>query len=160
MVSFESILQRSSVLFSVIGSLDQLPQWTALYHYRNGMSNNIYIHKCLLIEKLDWQSAFIELSTNVQESQVRIFHALMANSESGMLIFDYDFQSQIEQGEDGERTVIILDTSQLMENMEFVLKQIDELNKNQPMRKLCVIHPEELPEGAHICLYKGQHNNQ
>lgn len=152
---FKSILQRSSVSFSVFDSLEQLPQWMALYLYRNGMSNDIYIYKCLLLERLDWHSASVELSIKSHQPQVHIFHAFMANSESGTLIFDYDFQSQLDKVEDGARTVIILNKHQLMERMEFVLMQIDALNKNQPKRKFYVIDPAELPFGAHFCLYKG-----
>ncbi|MBL4900849.1 MAG: hypothetical protein JKX76_14650 [Colwellia sp.] len=153
---FESILQRSSMSFSVIDSLEQLPQWTALYRYRNNMNDKVYIHKWALLEKLNWRAVSIELSSNINQSQVRIFHALMANSESGSLIFDYDLQQQLNQIDDGESTIVILDTCKLMDSMEFVVNQIDELNKDQQERNISVIHPAELPLGTQLCLYRGE----
>lgn len=153
---FESVLQRASVSFSIIDSLAQFPQWMALYCYRNNMNNNIYIHNASLLESLNWHSAAIELSTDIQQSQIRIFHALMANSESGSLIFDFDLHQALNQTDDGESTVVILNKFSLMDSMEFVVKQIGELNKDQQERNVCVIHPAELPSGAQLCLYKGQ----
>jgi len=152
---FESILQRSSVSFSIIDSLEQFPQWTALYQYRNNKNDKVYIHNSSLLEGLNWHSASIALSADINQSQVRIFHALMANSESGSLIFDYDLQQQLNKTDDGESTVVILDTHKLMDSMEFVVKQIDELNKDQQERNICVIHPAELPFGTQLCLYRG-----
>jgi len=152
---FESILQRSSVSFSIIDSLEQFPQWTALYQYRNNINDKVYIHNSSLLEGLNWHSASIALSSDINQSQVRIFHALMANSESGSLIFDYDLQQQLNKTDDGESTVVILDTHKLMDSMEFVVKQIDELNKDQQERNICVIHPAELPFGTQLCLYRG-----
>jgi len=151
---FESILQRSSVSFSIIDSLEQFPQWTALYQYRNNINDKVYIHNSSLLEGLNWHSASIALSSDINQSQVRIFHALMANSESGSLIFDYDLQQQLNKTDDGESTVVILDTHKLMDSMEFVVKQIDELNKDQQERNICVIHPAELPFGTQLCLYR------
>ncbi|MDX2368834.1 MAG: hypothetical protein QNK36_10580 [Colwellia sp.] len=152
---FESILQRSSVSFSIIDSLDQFPQWAALYRYRNNMNDKVYIHNWPLLEKLDWPAASIELSSDIHQSQIRIFHALMANSESGSLIFDYDLQQQFIETDDGDSTIVILDTCKLMDSMEFVVSQIDELNKDQQERNISVIHPAELPFGTQLCLYRG-----
>ncbi|MGV2873859.1 hypothetical protein [Colwellia sp. E150_009] len=155
MERFEGILQRSSVSFSIIDSLEQFPQWTALYRYRNDLNEHIYIHHSSLIAGLNWQSVSLALATGVHQSQVRVFHALMANRESGTLIFDYDIQQQLNQIDDNESTVVILDRQQLMDSMEFVVKQIDELNKDQKQRNICVIHPAELPLGTQLCLYRG-----
>jgi hypothetical protein len=153
MDKFEGILQRSSVSFSIIDSLDQFPQWMALYCYRNDLSDHIYVQNSPLIDRLNWHST--SLVTNIKQSQVRVFHALMANSESGTLIFDYDIQQQLNQIGDNENTVVILDKHQLMDSMEFVVKQIDELNKDQQQRNIYVIHPAELPLGTQLCLYRG-----
>jgi hypothetical protein len=155
MGKFESILQRSSVSFSIIDSLEQFPQWIALYRYRNNMNDTVYIHNWALLEELNWHAASIELSSDIHQSQVRIFHALMANSESGSLIFDYDLQQQLNQIDDGESTIVILNTYKLMDSMEFVVNQIDELNKDQQERNISVIHPAELPYGTQLCLYRG-----
>ena len=152
---FESILQRSSVSFSIIDSLEQFPQWTALYRYRNNMNDKVYIHNWDLLEELNWPAASIELSSDINESQVRIFHALMANSESGSLIFDYDLHQHLNQTDDGESTIVILDTHKLMDSMEFVVNQIAELNKDQKERNISVVHPAELPFGTQLCLYRG-----
>lgn len=152
---FESILQRSSVSFSVIDSLEQLPQWTALYRYRNNFNDKIYIHNWPLLDELNWHAASIELSSDIKQSQVWIFPALMANSESGSLIFDYDLQQELNQIKDSESVVVVLDTNTLMDNMEFVVKQIEELNKDQKERNICVIHPAELPFGTQLCLCRG-----
>lgn len=152
---FESILQRSSVSFSMIETLDQLPQWTALYRYRNDLHDDIYVHNSSLIKELNWHSVSLSLATEIHQSQIQVFHALMANNESGTLIFDYDIQQQLNQTDDDSNTVIILDRHQLMDSMEFVLKQIDELNKDQQQRSIRVIHPAELPFGTQLCLYRG-----
>lgn len=152
---FESILQRSSVSFSIINSLEQFPQWTALYRYRNNINDKVYIHNSPLLEGLNWHLASIQLSADINQSQVQIFHALMANSESGSLIFDFDLQQQLNKTDDGESIVVILDRYKLMDSMEFVVKQIDELNKDQQERNICVIHPAELPFGTQLCLYRG-----
>lgn len=152
---FESILQRSSVSFSIIDSLEQFPQWTVLYRYRNHIHGKVYTHNHSLLQELNWDAASIELSSNIHQSQVQIFHALMANSESGSLIFDYDLLQQLNKTVARESTVVILNTYQLMHSMEFVVNQIDELNKDQKHRNLCVIHPAELPLGTQLCLYKG-----
>lgn len=152
---FESILQRSSVSFSIIDSLEQFPQWTALYRYRNSLNDQVYIHNSALIKELNWHSASLSLASDINQFQVRIFHALMANSESGTLIFDYDIHQHLNQAGDDSSTVVILDKHQLMDSMEFVVKQIDELNKDQQQRNIHVIHPAELPFGTQLCLYKG-----
>jgi hypothetical protein len=152
---FESILQRSSVSFSIIDSLEQFPQWTALYRYRNGLNHKVYIHNRLLFEELNWNAASIELSSDINQSQVRIFHALMANSESGTLIFDYDLQQQLNKIDDDKSTIVILNTYKLMDSMEFVVNQINELNKDNQERNISVIHPAELPFGTQLCLYRG-----
>ncbi|MFT5759855.1 MAG: hypothetical protein ACI9LM_004639 [Alteromonadaceae bacterium] len=152
---FESILQRSSVPFSIIDSLDQFPQWTALYRYRNNMNDKVYIHNWALLEELNWRAFSIELCSDIYQSQVRVFHALMANSESGSLIFDCDLQQQLNQTDDGENTIVILDTYKLMDSMEFVVNQIDELNKDQQERNISVVHPAELPIGTQLCLCRG-----
>lgn len=151
---FESILQRSSVSFSILDSLDQFPQWTALYRYRNNLNHKIYIHNRMLLDELNWHEASIELSSDINQSQVRIFHALMANSESGSLIFDYDLQQQLNQIDD-QSIIVILDTHKLMDSMEFVVNQINELNKDNQERNISVIHPAELPFGTQLCLYRG-----
>lgn len=151
---FESILQRSSISFSIIDSLEQFPQWMALYRYRNNMFDKVYIHHFPLLETLNWQSVEMDFSQDVNQSQVQVHHALMANSESGTLIFDYDLQQQLNHVDDGEKTVVILDKYKLMDSMEFVLKQIDELNTNQQKHNVFAVHPAELPCGAHLCLYK------
>ena len=156
MGKFESILQRSSVSFSIIDSLEQFPQWAALYRYRNKLNDKVYIHNWPLLEELDWSSSSIPLSDEIGQSQIRIFHALMANSESGSLIFDYDFQQQLNNADESESTIVILDTYKLMDSMEFVVNQIDELNKDQQERNISVIHPAELPYGTQLCLYRGQ----
>lgn len=155
MGKFESILQRSSVSFSIIDSLEQFPQWTALYRYRNNLNHKVYIHNQMLLEKLNWPAASIELSPDINQSQVRIFHALMANSESGTLIFDYDLQQQLNQIDDDKSTIVILNTYKLMDSMEFVVNQINELNKDNQERNISVIHPAELPLGTELCLYRG-----
>jgi len=155
MGKFESILQRSSVSFSVIDSLEQFPQWTALYRYRNNMNNKVYIHNWTVLEELNWSAVSIELSSEIDKSHVRIFHALMANSESGSLIFDYDLQQHLNQTDDGESTIVLLNTFKLMDSMEFVVNQIAELNKDQKERNISVIHPAELPFGTQLCLYRG-----
>lgn len=152
---FESILQRSSVPFSMIDSLDQFPQWIALYQYRNNINDKIYIHKWPLLKELNWPSSSIELSSDINQSNIQIFHPLMANRESGLLIFDYDFQQQLNKTGDSESIIVILDIHQLMQSMEFVVNQIAELNSNQPLDNLSVIHPAELPSGAQVCLYRG-----
>lgn len=152
---FESILQRSSVSFSVIDSLEQFPQWTALYRYRNNLNDKVYIHNWPLLDELNWPAVSIELSSDIKQSQVWIFPALMANSESGSLIFDYDLQQELNQIKDSESVVVVLDTNKLMDNMEFVVKQIEELNKDQKERNICVIHPAELPFGTQLCLCRG-----
>jgi hypothetical protein len=154
MERFEGILQRSSVSFSIIDSLEQFPQWTALYRYRNDLNDNIYINHCSVIAGLNWQSASLALTTDIHHSQVRVFHALMANRESGTLIFDYDIQEKLNQLDDNENIVIILDKHKLMDSMEFVVQQIDELNRDQQRRNICVIHPAELPFGTQLCLYR------
>lgn len=153
MNKFESILQHSAVSFSIIDSLRQFPQWVALYRYRNDLNEYIYVHNSPLIDKLNWHPA--SLTTDIHQPQVRVFHALMANSESGTLIFDYNIQQQLNQINDSENTVIILNKHQLMDSMEFVVKQIDELNKDQQQRNIYVIHPAELPLGTQLCLYRG-----
>jgi hypothetical protein len=155
MGKFESILQRSSVSFSIIDSLEQFPQWTALYRYRNNLNHKVYIHNQMLLEKLNWQAASIELSRDINESQIRIFHALMANSESGTLIFDYDLQQQLNQIDDDKSTIVFLNTYKLMDSMEFVVNQINELNKDNQKRNISVIHPAELPLGTQLCLCRG-----
>jgi hypothetical protein len=152
---FESILQRSSVSFSIIDSLEQFPQWTALYRYRNKIDDKVYIHNWPLLDDLNWRAASIETSSDIKHSHVWIFPALMANSESGSLIFDYDLQQQLNQIKDSESVVVVLDKNNLMENMEFVVKQIEELNKDQKDRNICVVHPAELPFGAQLCLCRG-----
>lgn len=152
---FESILQRSSVSFSIIDSLEQFPQWTALYRYRNNIKDKVYIHNWAMLEELNWHEASIELSSDIHQSQVQIFHALMANSESGSLIFDYDLQQQLIETENGDSTIVILDTYKLMDSMEFVVNQINELNKDQQERNISVVHPAELPSGTQLCLYRG-----
>lgn len=151
---FESILQRSSVSFSAIDSLDQFPQWMALYCYRNNMNNGVYIHEYPILEQLNWQSVSVKLADDINQGQVRVFQALMANSESGTLVFDYDLQQQVSQIDEGSKTVVMLDKYKLMASMEFVLKQIDELYMNQQNHNICAVHPAELPYGAHLCLYK------
>lgn len=155
MGSFENILQRSSISFSMIDSLEQFPQWMALYRYRNKMSDQVFIHHFPLLETLNWRAVEIALSHEHNLSKVQVYHALMANSESGTLIFDFDIQQQINHTSDGENTVVMLSTNQLMDSMEFVLKQIDELNMQQQKRRIFSVHPAELPCGAHLCLYKG-----
>ena len=152
---FESILQRSSVSFSIIDSLEQFPQWTALYRYRNNISDKVYIHKWPFLDGLNWSAASIELSSDIKQSQVCIFPALMANSESGSLIFDFDLQQQFDQITGSESIVVALDTNKLMDNMEFVVRQIEELNKDQQERNICVVHPAELPLGTQLCLCRG-----
>ena len=156
---FESILQRSSVSFSIIDSLEQFPQWTALYRYRNDLYDHVYVHNSVLIAGLNWHSASLSLASDINQSQVRVFHALMGNSESGTLIFDYDIHQQLNQAGDDSSTVVILDKHQLMDSMEFVVKQIDELNKDQQQRNIHVIHPAELPFGTQLCLYRGVNNS-
>ena len=79
----------------------------------------------------------------------------MANSESGSLIFDYDLHQHLNQTDDGESTIVILDTHKLMDSMEFVVNQIAELNKDQKERNISVVHPAELPFGTQLCLYRG-----
>jgi len=152
---FESILQRSSVSFSVIDLLEQFPQWAALYRYRNNISDKVYIHNSSLLNELNWHAASIELSSEINEAQIQVFHALMANSESGSLIFDFDLQQQLNKSVGGESIVVMLDTYKLMDSMEFVVQQIDELNKDQQARNICVVHPAELPFGTQLCLYRG-----
>jgi hypothetical protein len=155
MGQFESILQRSSVSFSVIDSLEQLPQWLALYQYRNNINDKIYIHNWPSLNELNWTSSSIELSSDINQTKIQIFHAILANDESGLLIFDYDFKQQLNQSTEGESLIVILDIHNLMQSMEFVLNQIGELNKNQQMNSISVIHPAELPSGTQVCLYRG-----
>lgn len=152
---FESILQRSSVSFSIIDFLEQLPQWAALYRYRNNINDKVYIHNSSLLKGLNWREASIELSADINESKIQVFHALMANSESGSLIFDYDLQQELNKSDGSESIVVMLDTYKLMDSMEFVVQQIDELNKDQQERHICVVHPAELPYGTQLCLYRG-----
>mgnify|MGYP005989924853 CR=1 FL=1 len=151
---FESILQRSSVSFSMIDSLEQFPQWLALYQYRNNMNDKIYIHNWPLLNELNWSSSSIELSSDINQSQIRIFHPLMANSESGLLIFDYDLKQHLNKTAEDESTIVILDTHKLMHSMEFVVNQLGELNSNQQIKSISVIHPGELPSGSQVCLYR------
>lgn len=155
MGKFEGILQRFSVSFSIIDLLEQFPQWAALYRYRNNINDKVYIHNSSLLKELNWNAASIELSSDINQSQVRVFHALMANSESGSLIFDFDLQLELNKTNNSESTIVILDTYKLMDSMEFVVKQIDELNRDQQERNICVVHPAELPFGTQLCLYRG-----
>lgn len=152
---FESILQRSSVSFSMIDSLEQFPQWLALYQYRNNMNDKIYIHNWPLLSELNWSSSSVELSSDINQAQIRIFHPLMANNESGVLIFDYDLKQHLNKRVDGENTIVVLDTHKVMHSMEFVVNQLGEINNNQQFTSINVIHPAELPSGAQVCLYRG-----
>jgi hypothetical protein len=152
---FESILQRSSVSFSMIDSLEQFPQWLALYQYRNNMNDKIYIHNWPLLSELNWSSSSVELSSDINQAQIRIFHPLMANNESGVLIFDYDLKQHLNKRVDGENTIVVLDTHKVMHSMEFVVNQLGEINNNQQIKSINVIHPAELPFGAQVCLYRG-----
>ena len=119
------------------------------------MNDKIYIHNWPLLSELNWSSSSVELSSDINQAQIRIFHPLMANNESGVLIFDYDLKQHLNKRVDGENTIVVLDTHKVMHSMEFVVNQLGEINNNQQFTSINVIHPAELPSGAQVCLYRG-----